>query len=94
MENEADIIMYSWKNSDNQKWYFGPNNQIISKSSNKAIDIYGADPRGSKVIQYNINNQWNQVWNYTTDNEILNPHTGKVLDILDASEKSGAKVIV
>jgi len=88
----ADIITWSMKGSDNQKWKFESDGVIRSVSSGLVLDVKGG-ASGVDIIQYTYNGGPNQKWLWDGIH-IISKMNGKYLDIKGANQKTGGDIII
>lgn len=101
-DDGAGIILWEWKERDNQKWHLLPIIDgywmIISRSSQKCLDVAGAAVyNGTSIIQWSIRMGENQLWKLIPIPggyyKIAAKHSGKYLDVAGKGTKNGTAII-
>jgi hypothetical protein len=100
--NEATVIQFPCRGTDNQKWLLVPAGDgyffLIVKHSGQCLDVFGSSTLpGADVIQFTCqattNQQWKQI---ATDNGYFSlqaRHSGQCLSVFDANLLDAANVV-
>jgi len=87
-DHGTHLITWTYHGGDNQLFYFGPNDSIMSKKCNMALDVRASDcSNGEKLIIWPAHGGKNQAFDVRDNGSIVNILCGKAIDMYGSNSK-------